>query len=162
MFRSHLYYSCSFSLNVKFCQNKQKDTNEERGSGSDPYHEITRVDDNCIECDGGSELGGVELWSDLATWDFILQYYLPHEDQQKVTVKVSCKVACPWQVWASRHIWLLFSASFDPILGLQCATLETKHSAPFLKTQFWLLSSATLCLVIILSPLSYGLRPEEC
>lgn len=29
MFRSHLYYSCSFSLNVKFCQNKQKDTNEE-------------------------------------------------------------------------------------------------------------------------------------
>lgn len=79
----------------------------------------------------------------------ILQYHLPTKVNRRSRWRSAASAAHGRSGAASGHIWLLFSTSTDLILGLQCVTLFKQNSAPFLKTRFWLLSSAMLCLVII-------------
>ena len=161
LFRSHLYYPCSFSLNVKFWQNKQKDPKEEglrfRIPTMKSLGSLTAAQHVMV-----LNLVVARLWSrPCHVGTHILQYHLPPQGQQKVTVKVGCKAACPWQVWSCIWAQLAFvlNISWPNSRLAACHSFQTKHSAPFLKTWFWLLLSAMLCLVIItLSFPPYGLH----
>lgn len=102
-------------------------------------------------CDGGSELGGGKVVvQTLPRGDSHSAVPSAHQGQQKVTVKVSGK-CCAWQVWSCirAHLALVLNIYWPDSRLAVCYSFQTKHSAPFLKTRFWLLSSAMLCLVII-------------
>lgn len=133
-----------------------------RAPGSESYHEITRVDDNCIECDGGSELGGVaqSCGPDLATWGSHSAVLSAHGQQeghgegqlQGGMPMAGLELHPDTFGFCSQHL-------LTGILGLQCATLETKHSSSIFKDAVLTVVICHAVLgVITLSLSSYGLH----
>lgn len=129
LFRSHLYYPCSFSLNVKFWQNKQKDPNEEglrfRIPTMKSLGSLTAAQNVMV-----LNLVVARLWSrPCHVGTHILQYHLPPKVNRRSRWRSAARRHAHGRSGAaSGHIWLLFSTSLDPILGLQHVTLFKQNT----------------------------------